>query len=344
MALLGSSIFGIQGRFACPFSQNFDCPKLRIKPITLNTFEKAWGYIGKINLVSRALLNAAARAPKFIHLAGENFPHQVKNVVTHLKLFSIVSVPLSLLSLKATSEKLLKSFFLNDKEGMALAALSFTILAADTFDSITTFVNAALSLASVGPIESLAATGLPVAYLLVSLGTISRTIQIAKSFNLHQAIGKEMDVQSKASLKDFLENKLGLKEIDQFLASIGDKPANEATLKQIETIRERKKAALLRAASPEVYQNLETLFEWTKTSSLQNFTEDEAERVFHKLEEIQHQLQKKMEVNLLGLLANFIGLSSLILVSLGTGGILTFLLTALGFATRLLAVAYNDLV
>ena len=83
------------------------------------------------------------------------------------------------------TRKIFMAFKTNDKEAIALGGLSFTIIAVDIFDSAATFINAFLPTISLLPIVTLAATGLPLGFIISGLGTVSRTIQIAKALNLY---------------------------------------------------------------------------------------------------------------------------------------------------------------
>ncbi len=165
----------------------------RFCPITFAQCEHAWSYIGKIAILSRHLMNAAANQQHLVSWSDADFPHRIKNISTHLKLLSIVSVLFSLADLISTAQRIFKSFLLKDKEGVALGALSFVIIAADTFDSITTFVNSALSIASLPPIEAFSAIGLPIAFAVAGMGTLSRAIQIAKALHLYLSIDQSND-------------------------------------------------------------------------------------------------------------------------------------------------------
>lgn len=168
----------------------------RYKILSYSTCEHLWSYLGKIVLLIRSLLNIAIRNSYIIAAAGKNFPQTVKDTITRMKLFSIVSVPFSLVNLDSTVRKIFNSFLLNDREGMALSTLSFTIIAADVIDSVTTFINASLALSSANPIGIFSALGLPLGFTMSGLGTISRTIQVAKAANLYRNIDKEISVTS----------------------------------------------------------------------------------------------------------------------------------------------------
>ena len=177
----------------------------KFKLLSCSTMEQAWSYIGKIVILARNVLNAAA---KHVSQIGQGFVQNVKNLTVQMKLLSIVSIPFSLYSLITTAQKIFRSFLINDKEGIALATLTFSILAADIFDSVTTFVNSVLTVASI-PFQVLASASLPVAFAISGLGTIARSIQIAKTYSLYQNIKEEIlsneAYKNKALLKKFIK-------------------------------------------------------------------------------------------------------------------------------------------
>lgn len=170
-------------------SVDLKCPYQAINrfcQLSYAQYEHAWSYIGKIAILSRHLMNAAANHRDIVSWACDDFPLRIKHITTQLKLLSVLSVIFSLYEIKQTAERVFKSFLQNDKEGVALGALSLAIVSADTFDSITTFVNSALAIASLPPVESFSAIGLPLAFAIAGMGTLSRAIKIAKAFNLYR--------------------------------------------------------------------------------------------------------------------------------------------------------------
>src|ERR1700733_10555048 len=132
--------------------------------------DHVWSYLGKIIILTRHLLNAASKSCQLISLLEKNLPGKIRIITTRLKLFSIVSIPFSLISLKSISEKIFKNFLINNKEGVVLSSLSFTIIVIDVFDSTSTFVNTVLDLSNRTPIVSLPALVLPFSFAMTELG------------------------------------------------------------------------------------------------------------------------------------------------------------------------------
>ena len=145
-----------------------------------------WSYAGKSFLIARNLLNASARSGRIKALAGKNFSDQVKTITTHMKLLSIVSVPFSLMDLHMSIQKAWKSLKANDKTGLTLNALSSTILVLDILDSMSTFVNAALGVMGRELNAPLSALGLPMAFTMLGIGSMTRVIHIFKTKQLNR--------------------------------------------------------------------------------------------------------------------------------------------------------------
>lgn len=140
-------------------------------------WEHVWSYGGKVVILSRNLLTAAAMNSRVLQVAGHNFPHQVKYLSTQMKLSAIVGIPFALRDLVRLGQKIAKG------EGVLLNSLAFTITAADVVDSITTFVNAVLTLTIQKPNQTLASWGMPLGFTMASLGTASRAIKIYRGNN-----------------------------------------------------------------------------------------------------------------------------------------------------------------
>ena len=322
-------------------------PTHRFRLISYEKSEHVWSYVGKIAIITRNLLNAAANNCRNVLNVSKDFPAQVKNITTHMKLLSIVGIPFSLVDLKSNVQKVLKSFLLNDKEGVVLGSLSLSIIAADAFDSLTTFINTALTVASLNPIKAFSTISLPMAFAMSGLGVVSRTVQIAKSVMLYKNIRQyslnslnSEKYKNKISLKNFVEEKIGI----DAKSKLNELPS---VLMELEKIQAQKKAALLRHAPIEVLKELEGLLEMFALEINHDphpeLSHDKSEKILAVLKKIQFHLQKKIKIDALGILANLVIIAALVLLSIGTGGALPFLLLFGGFATRLVALAYKDL-
>ena len=304
--------------------------------------EQAWSYGGKIVLLARNILNALGK----ILFVTTKFPHKIKILVTRMKLLSIISVPFSLVNLKSIVQKIFKSFSINDKEGVALGLLSFTMTTADAFDSITTFVNSFFNVVANKSIEVLSLIGLPISFAITGIGIISRTIQIAKAVNLYKKLQPKIFAKKKytdkALLKKNLEEKMGIAEEQKLIKLLGSSRLKRTNVKQLNKLKEKKKAKILRLIPAEALKSFEKLFDLLDFEEDKLLTEQELEEVFNCLKIIRNHLQKKMKVEILGILANFIVISALILFSIGIVSAWPFVLMAIAFLIRLIIVAYQE--
>lgn len=180
----------------------------RFKHLTFSSCEHLWSYLGKILLISRSFLNAAARSGYVLTLAGENFPNAVKDITNRLKLFAIVTVPFSVVNANSAAGKIFDGFLANDREEVALNALSFTIISADIVDSVTTFINASLVLLCANPVALFSVMGLPLGFTMAGLGTVSRIMQIVRDLKFANKTSSEVDLKQLSKKIQF--NALGI--------------------------------------------------------------------------------------------------------------------------------------
>ncbi|MBN9377239.1 MAG: hypothetical protein BGO14_09100 [Chlamydiales bacterium 38-26] len=302
--------------------------------------EHVWSYLGKISLISRQILNATSTSIRLMCHQGKDIKGTLKSVITHMKLLSIVGVPFSILDVKNLAIKIFHDFLNRDKEGIILSTLSVTILLADIFDSLTTFVNSVLAAASV-PISILASVGMPLAYVMSGLGIVLRTIQIARGAHFykevkHQLLSKDK-FKDRNVLQNFLEKKLGIDKERHFHNN------HPHDIKNLERLKARNKAALLRSAPAEAVKELRFLFSLLENDSTKNLDDQLLKQISNSLEKIQHHLRKKLRVDLLSLLANLITTTALILFTIGTGGAAPFILLATSITVRLSIVIYQDI-
>lgn len=281
--------------------------------------DHTWSYLGKVIIFTRHLLNAASKNCHLISLLGKDLPQRIAKTILRLKLFSILSVPLSLASLKSTSEKIFKNFLINDKEGIALSSLTFTITAIDVLDSISTFVNTVLNLWSRPSIASLSALGLPFGFAMSGLGIVSRIIQVAKT---HQVSKSVSDIR-KEMLKTLLENKLGITEMQ----AITKTHLTEKSLKAI---------------PGEIEFKLRELYGLISADRIQRFTVQEMNEISQLLDNIQAQLKKKFIIEGVGIFANTLIISALFLFCLGSLSATPFLILASSFFIRIFSLIYQD--
>ena len=307
----------------------------KFSSISYSACEHTWSYLSKIISLSRNTLNLTAASSK-----NNNFIYKTKLITTKLKLFSIINVPFNLVKLKLTAEKIFKSFQLSDREGVALSLLSFTHMAAETFDTTTGFVNTVLTLTATTVVKVFSTIALPLGFTVAGMGMVSKTIQLAKAANLYRNINKAAisGSDSKDKPKEFLEKKLGTtKELSDLRATEKDPTQIEQAL---DTIKEKKRAALLRAAPKDVVNELEKLLIDTKKDS---FNDSQSENISRSLDKIKYLLVKKMKVDSANIFASSIALSSMVLSTIGTGGaILPLMLATSAVSLKLGSLIYED--
>lgn len=147
--------------------------------------EKFWSYAKNALLFTRHVFNALSRScPRAIIKLG--CPCKLKVVVTHLKLFAVFSVPFDFFDLTkmltVTSQSLKKREWKNVGWGVWMGSM----LSANMFDNITTFVNAVLTVTTRTQTDHLGWTSRPVAFFLVGSGTVNRSIKIVKAYQQNE--------------------------------------------------------------------------------------------------------------------------------------------------------------
>lgn len=321
-------------------SQNTIVPQQKqLGMITYAKSEQIWSYAGKMLSITRSLLTAAAVSTRVVSQLGADFPAKVKNIVTHLKLFSICSVPFNLVDMKTTCEKIGKSSAINDKEGIAMGALSFTVLVTDTFDSITTFVNSVLATLTSCPMQIFSSLGLPAAFVMTSLGSIARTIQIAKASHLYCKINPEIASEGKFNTKS--ELKASLKETLGLEGKKKLRPDQRSQL-ALDNIKEKKKAVISRMIPKDATQAFENVYKTLKTNKTAPMTDSDRSILSEGLKTIRSHLQKKIGIEGVGLLANLAVISGLVLLTLGITTPLPFILMAIAGIAKLATHIYQE--
>ena len=283
--------------------------------------DKAWSYLGKIMLFTRSSLNATLQSSRFT-LIPKGQECKVTGVVTHLKVFSVISIPFAIANIPATVQKIFKSFQLNDKEGAALASLTFVLIMGDMLDTVATFLNAAIALAYKTPIQFFSVIGLPLAFGLVSLGSISRTVQLVKTHQVYKKfkmkvlsnINKDSKQDEiKEVLQDFLEKKIG---------------------------NELKKAKFQRALPPEVLDKLESLMKLCQED--QELDAETVHEIVKDLMEIKEKFKEKMAFDISNLFANALAFTGLCLMLTGAPAAIAFVLFAIAMAIRIALLIKQD--
>lgn len=313
---------------------------------TYSNGEYIWSYLGKINAIARNLLNASARIHPLLKITGKNYVGVVRNLTTHMKLFSLFTVIFSWNGINSVSKKIFNGLSHRDKEAVLLGTLSFTIITVEIVDSLTTFINNGLTVISANSIAAFSTLGLPIAYLMSGLGIISRTIQIAKTSNLYRHINKEILSNENVNqdlIKKFLEKKLGINEELKFLLSLPVDQLSNTQLKKIEVLKEKNQAAILRSAPKAAVEDLEKLLALIEKNPLEEtLSKAQLNLIFKTLENVQLELKKKVKNDVLGLVASLISLAATILLTIGSISFWPFLLLALAVSIRLSSVIYQN--
>lgn len=306
---------------------------------------QAWNYVGKIALVSRYLLNALASSCRFIANCPDT-AKKIKDLTTQMKLLSLASFFFSAPDLKTSSQKIAVNLENRDKEELALNSLSFTIITLDVFDSITTFINSSLTIASKPTVALFSMLGKPVGFSMTSLGIVSRTVQIWKSYRMHRDIKKMLSTPQeglKLALHEFLKKNLGLTQSDkELLLKLSKTHGKKESRAEMKRLLERKKEAVLRAAPPEVLDELRQLFSMVKNQANTPLTEAETQLIGKSLDKVKGLLTKKMKVSALGILANLFILAALLYFTYSLHSVKPYLLLAASFLLRLGNSLYQD--
>lgn len=184
----------------------------------LERFENGWTYASKSFIATRHFLNASIRSCRWFALGCRNMDQRVMSIVTKLKLFSIVSVPLNLHVLPAKIKELWKNLKRHDAQGVILGTLSITLITTDVIDSLATFTNAALQTLSFSAIGLLSDASLPLAFTLIGVGSISRIIRLFYLKKLQTALRDQ-------AITEFLNERLGS-------INSPDRAKNESTLER----------------------------------------------------------------------------------------------------------------
>lgn len=304
-----------------------------------STAEHIWSYLGKVTSLVKSILSAISASPVILALRGSEYISKIKNVTSQMKFLSIIGLTFSVINVIQTALKLFKSISIKDYVGVVLTSLSIAQLLGGIFDSVTTFVNAILSAAAV-PLQILSSVAVPLGFALSGLGIILRTMQIARGAHLFKQIKNELindeKFKDKNVLINFLQKKLGIDKELEF------ERAHPEDIKNLERLKEKNKAVLLRSAPAGVVKELNELLTMVENIDNENLPPEALEDISNRLEHIQHLLKKKMKMDVIALLANFISLVAVILLTVGSFGVAPFILLAVAGAIQLSLVLAQD--
>lgn len=314
--------------------------------VVYGSAEHAWSYVGKISSLTRNLINAAAKSTKITALTGGKIAKHAPTITNSLRLLSIISMPFTLVSIKNTTMGIFNHLRNRDAEGLVLGSLSLTMLATDAFDSVTTFVNAALSLASLPTVGLFSTIAIPVGLLGSGIGSILRLVSLGKGVHLHEQIRKNIISQSDpeaaaAALKEFLDERLSVspEEKERILTKCGGN--QKKADKRINRLLKRKKAALLRSASSGAAKEMQKLY--TLLNEEGALEAKDLEEVIKDLNKIQGSLRKKVILDVVGLVANILTISALIMFLTGFINPLPYILLVIAVCIRILMLLAQEI-
>lgn len=301
-----------------------------------NKFEKIWSYAGKSLLATRHTINSILRSCRWIALTCES-KQSLKHLVVRLKIFSIVSVPLSLASLPALFQKVMNNVHWKDGKGTVLSSLSVAILLTDAFDSITTFASAAIQLANKPAIGWMSNLGMPLAFSIVSVGSIVRLTKLKDISGLLSKVDKNLiaDLTAKKHTPDELKVLLN-RFVDEKLPY--RKMKDETTLSVLQDAKKHNEAVLERQSNSKVVKLVTALA--AELDSDEEWSEEKTQQIMKQLKEIAGVLKKERGVQTGYLISNLMSAGALSLFSLPGTPAVPFVLLAMSTLLRISMQAY----
>ncbi len=313
----------------------------RFETLSYEKCEQLWNYGGKIISLARNVITAIATS-SFVE--GTQIPFRARVLTTQLKLFQIISVPFTVVSMMSTASKVAKSFFINDQEGFALNSVNLAVLVTDIFDTMAGLVNAALEVSGNNSIKILSNTSLPIGFFLTGTGIITRTMKAAKAITLHSSIdptsGAFSSSKSKKTLRAKLERRFGVRKEEKLMRTLI--ASNQADSKAVPQLQEKRQVKLLRELSSEAMSELENLFALLDPKSEELLTKKERNAIFEGLGKIRNHLQDRLIGDAVSIGSNLVIFASLILFYLQVAGSLPFLLMAAACIIKLEYLIYQE--
>lgn len=183
----------------------------------LNAVRESWACLEKAFGVAKNTFNTRIQLRSTLPLKDKHAEGMTKSI-QGMKLFAFLNLPLNALHLPATAKDIVESVKLKDAEGAVLAAMTFTILTADMFDSATDVVNAALFFSGKSALGGVfAVVGLPVVIGMIGLSAISKGVQLWNLSKFDREISQlmadkvkeENPQETRQAVLEFLNDKLG---------------------------------------------------------------------------------------------------------------------------------------
>lgn len=305
----------------------------RKSKIVIEKCESVWSYLGKTMVFTRHVLNVVLKNSYRFTVGCKNFDNRITSAIAHLKVFSIVGVPFSLMAIPNTAQKIFKNIQSNDKEGAALTSLSLVVITADIMDSMSTIINASLTLASKVPLEILSTIGLPLAFTVVGLGSLLRSVQLAKTYLFYRNLKKEV-------FSNIDPTSLNHKEVEDLLWKYLNK--NLGNDEQTPSLKNLKKAKLLREAPAVAVEKFEEIIDLLK--KYQELNVEQIENILETLDQIDLKFKQKMSIEIGNLIANALTFIGLCLFFAVVPAGLSFIFFAVAVVIRIALLAYQNAV
>jgi hypothetical protein len=237
-----------------------------------------------------------------------------------------VSVPLNAVSIPGQIKKIRASIQLYDVEGTFINGLGLSLLSTDIMDSTTTFINALRTLLSQPVIAQLSAIGMPLTFLLLTQGTVSRGIRLKNLIAFSR-----LQEQITSQLKDSDTSREIRKAIQTFL---------ESTIGTEAQLKDHQAAILERHTNAKVVSLLKELDQWIQEH--ETISQQDIGHLLQVFEEIPQLLKKDKHVQEINLVSFFLKISAMLAFYTSIPSVVPFLALAAGFSGRLLAQAYQD--
>lgn len=313
-------------------------PLYGIENLSYDAYQSASSYTSRVTSLVRSILNVVAANAS---MAGTRAADKLREISLHLKFVSIVSVPFTLVSMCSSAKKIFRNICTRDGEGFSMNSLSFSIMAADIVDTMTTFVNTSLTVANSSPIHAFVVIGSPLGFFICGAGVLTCSYRVAKAARLYFALNPETLLEGN-NKKARLEKALGIRADAKKI-----RRSNEGTVQLSEgektRLAERKIAVMKRHIPEEVQKELNAVFEVLDKKT--PLTASEKIAMKQKLDKIRASLRKKMFVDTVNLVTFSVALIALSFFYVEGGYALWFagyLLVTFVSAVRLGMLMYGD--
>jgi hypothetical protein len=299
--------------------------------------DKLWAYAGRGLALTRHVLNTTIKSAHLIALKG-NSVEKIQKAVVGLKLFTIFSVPLSLVSLSTQVKKIWASIKRHDGEGVALSSLSIASLSTDAFDSVITFINALLIQLSITPIAWISTIGTPLGLTTVALGSVSRAIKLKNLSTFLKEI--DQDLLKKMKSQDLSPEELK-SLVEAFLKAKMEKLLNQENIKNDlkDTVKEFKKTVLDRQTSSDIVSLMDLLLKQVENPDSSDL---QASLIKENLQRIVKTARREIGIHSGFLISNLINAVGLVLLYCPVLMALPFILLGITAVIRLGLQGYQD--